>query len=43
MINFDYIAKENVKEHNPNWSKIPDNPHKITMIGDSRSGKAMHF
>ena len=25
MINFDYVTKENIKEHNPNCPKIPDN------------------
>ena len=24
MINFDDVAKENIKEHNQNWPKIPD-------------------
>ena len=26
MINFNYVAKENIKEHNPNWAQIPDHP-----------------
>ena len=29
MINFDDITKENIKQHNPNWSQIPDNPCRI--------------
>ena len=26
MINFDNVTKENINEHNPNWSQIPDRP-----------------
>ena len=29
MINFDDVTKENIKEHNPNWPKIPDHPKNI--------------
>ena len=29
MINFDDVTKENIKEHNPNWSQIPDHPYRI--------------
>ena len=25
--------------HNPNWSYIPEHPHRILIIGGSRSGK----
>ena len=32
MINVDDIAKVNIKEHNPNWSKIPDHPYRILII-----------
>ena len=39
MINFDDVTKENIKEHNPNWQKILDHPYKISIIGDSGSGK----
>ena len=38
MINFDDITKDNIKDHNPNWTQIPDHPYKI-LIGGSRSGK----
>ena len=24
IINFNYITKENIKDHNPKWSQIPD-------------------
>ena len=26
MINNDDVTKENIKEHNPSWSQIPDHP-----------------
>ena len=26
-INFDYITKKDIKEHNPNWPKIPDHSY----------------
>ena len=29
MINLDDVIKENLKEHNPNCSEIPDHPYKI--------------
>ena len=39
MINFDNIAKENMKQHRPNWSQIPDHQYRILAIGGSLSGK----
>ena len=40
MTNFKNIARENIKEHNPNWSQIgPNHPCRILTIGGSRSGK----
>ena len=39
MFNFDYIIKEDKKEHNPNWPEIPDHPYRILIIGGSGSGK----
>ena len=38
MINFDYVTKD-IKEHNPNWRKIPDHPYWMLIIGSSGSGK----
>ena len=35
MINFDDIAKENTKEHNPNWPQILDQPYRILIILNS--------
>ena len=39
MFNFDYITKEDIKEHNPNWPEIPDHPYRILIVGGSASGK----
>ena len=39
MFNFDYVANEDIKEHNPNWSEIPDHPYLILIIEGSGSGK----
>ena len=38
MINFDDFAKENIKEHNPNWPEIPDYSYRILIVC-SVSGK----
>ena len=40
MFNFDYITKEDLKEHNPNWQKIPDYWYRILIVGGSGSGEA---
>ena len=39
MFKFGYITKEDIKEHNPNWTEIPDHPYKILIIGRSGSRK----
>ena len=39
MINFDDTIKENMKEHNPSWSQIPDQSYRILIIGGSGSRK----
>ena len=39
MINFDDYVNKNKKEHNKNWSYIPDHPYRILIIGGSGSGK----
>ena len=39
MFNFDYITKEGIKEHNPNWPEIPNNPYRILLVGGSGSEK----
>ena len=39
MITFDYVTKEKIKEHNPNWPQISDYPYRMLIIGGSVSGK----
>ena len=39
MFNFDYITKEDIQEHNPNWPEIPDHPYRMLIVGRSGSGK----
>ena len=39
MFNFDYIRKEDLKGHNPNWPEIPDHPYRMLITGGSGSGK----
>ena len=39
MFNFYYITKEEIKEHNPNWSEIPHHPYRILIVGGSVFGK----
>ena len=29
--------EKNIKEHTPNWTKIPANPHRIFIVGGSES------
>ena len=38
MLNFDYIAKKDMKGHNLNWPQIPDRPYKSC----SGSGRKIH-
>ena len=37
------MIKENIKEHNPNWPQVPDNPYRILTVEDFRSGKKIIF
>ena len=39
MIHFDEYTNENKKEHNLNWSHIPDQPYRIIITGGSGTGK----
>ena len=39
MVSFDDITKENIKEHNTNWSDIPDHSYRILIVRGSGSGK----
>ena len=41
MLNVDYIKKEEIKEHNPQWPKFPNHPFRILIIGSSGSGEIM--
>ena len=40
MINFDNVAKENIKEYNTNWPQIPNHPYRIFITGASGFEKA---
>ena len=40
MFNFNYITKEDIKEHNPNCPEIPDHLYRILIVEGSGSGKA---
>ena len=31
MINFDYVTKEKIREHNPNQPQIPDHPCRVLI------------
>ena len=39
MLNFDYITKEDIKEHNPNWPEMADHPYTILIVGGCACGK----
>ena len=39
MLKSDYITKENIKGHNPNWPEIPDHAYRMLIFGGSGSGK----
>ena len=39
MINFHDVIKEELKEHNSNWSELPDHPYGILIIGGFGSEK----
>ena len=43
MINSDDGVKENIKEHNPNWSQIPSHSYRILIIGGSGFRKQIHY
>ena len=40
MINLDDVTKENIKEHNLNWSQIPHHSYRILIIGGPGYAKA---
>ena len=39
LFKFDYITKEDVKEHNSKQPEIPDHAYQILLIGDSGFGR----
>ena len=39
MIDFHDVIKEELKEHNSNWSELPDHPYGILIIGGFGSEK----
>ena len=39
MFDFDYITKEDIREHNPVWPEIPDHVYRVLTVGGSGSGK----
>ena len=39
MFNFSYIAKEHIKQDNPNWTQILGHPYKTLKVEGSESGK----
>ena len=39
ILNFDYITREDIKEHNPSWLEIHDHPCRILIVGGSGSGE----
>ena len=39
MFHFDYITKEDIKEHNSNLPPIPDHLYRILIVEYSVSGK----
>ena len=40
MFNFDYITKEEIKKHHPNWPEISVHRSRILITEDSGSGKS---
>ena len=43
MININVITNDYIKAHHTNWSKIPDYPYRVSIIGGSRSGKTNYL
>ena len=39
MFNLDYITKEDIKKHNPNWPGFLDHPYRILIVAGSGSRK----
>ena len=43
MINFDDATKENMKEHNLNWSQIPDHSQRILTVRAQDLKTQIHY
>ena len=43
MINFDDAVKENIKEHNPSWLQISEQPYRTLITGGSGSEKRIPY
>ena len=39
MFSLNYIAKEDINEHNLNWLEIPNHQYRILIVEGSGSGK----
>ena len=39
MMDFNNIIRENIKEYNSKWPRIPDHSHRILIMQGSGSGK----
>ena len=37
MFNLDYITKEDIKQHKPNWLQIPYHSYKMLIVGGPES------
>ena len=42
MINIHDVVKEIIKQHNPNWPQIPNQPYRILINIGSGSGTKIH-
>ena len=40
VINFHYVTKVNIREHDPNQPQSPDHSYILLTVGGSGSGKA---
>ena len=43
MINSDDVTKKDIKEHNPNWPLLCDDPYRILIITALDKKKQIHF
>ena len=43
MINFNDVAKENIKKHNPSCPQIPNHPYRILLIAGKDVEKRIYY